>query len=1184
MDVAALNASIRKLQKVLDGMIPVMSNYETVFQGANKATEQLMKTNSSFAKSMKPAIKSIDNLSYAQSKLVDSVKDGKYFTEAGVRVNEYGQALAGVAGEKMGNFNKRTQILTNTVNKFAREGRAVPFLEGLTVYLKQGGTSLEYFAEFLSSAREELTVFGFEAAKARKFMYGFLPRGMFRIMNQFSSTMQFAGGVIRKTRDNHSGLNKELEKYKKLAADPKLVASTDPQDIEDLEKIKEIIAELEKESSPNIFKNVFKQMKKVTEFSKNPIQFNFETDKFFEGMKEVEKEATKFGKIKNFFRITPTVEDKRVMTGLKDMFKQITTRSFFKPQAIVKALVKPKQFKKEIKKALQMPTLLNVDERKEASELEKKIKIINKTLKGVQYNTPEMKDIIDNDFIKKQESLIEKAQFQLDSLKLGGVENGDEVDKYNEQIKKSSEFLTQYYLVNQRVAESEEKIAIIVNENRLRREKLQELEEIELRNGRLTNKQRMRRQKIEQRLANGLVRETNARSSLADANEEYRKSIESVLSTTKEDLDKLNKKGKENYTKQLKKSAEEYYSAFASVLPIINKTSSFGLNTSKEVSEATKEVSKFEKQLKIAHKSGDASLIADAENELADAKQRVLDVTNKSMNKIKNYTGILNSQKELLAEAKEKMDKFSLVPDDLEEGKKAFEVQAENIQKVVTAHEGYQEKLEILDKLQEKINSAKGKTGAGYGEQLAKLQQQFNAVNEEAENLKEIANQFGDAEEIIRLNENMQKYEKEISNVTEKKKELLKSNNAVAFQLEIDSINEVIKKRKEEVKSLKEKIALNEEQIKTIEELYSMGSITETERDERINPLLNQNEQAKEQIKGKESEIATKEGEKSNAKDLLKEFKQMRMESLKNLLGKHKFFRTLFKVVDFFKMMKPVLGMLIRGLAMSFVYLNLAIVAIFLIIKKAWPVVSSALEKAFGIVKTFLPFIGWMMASFSLIKEGVIDVLSAFFGDGGLESLIDGLVKIAVGLLGVAVSFGLTVLSLAIVFIGTLTMELWTKVKDWFIGTVTDIKQFAKSIAVILGIVGVIVALIAGAPIWLAAVIGLVMFKVGKWLVRKMKKMFGFDFFADGGTSQGGMAVVGEEGPELVNLPKGATVFSNKDSKAMVGGKTQNVVNNFNITVNAKDTSQSEMRRIADMIGRDISAKINRSTSSSTLR
>jgi hypothetical protein len=63
-------------------------------------------------------------------------------------------------------------------------------------------------------------------------------------------------------------------------------------------------------------------------------------------------------------------------------------------------------------------------------------------------------------------------------------------------------------------------------------------------------------------------------------------------------------------------------------------------------------------------------------------------------------------------------------------------------------------------------------------------------------------------------------------------------------------------------------------------------------------------------------------------------------------------------------------------------------------------------------------------------------------------------------------------------------------------------------------------------------------------------------------------------------LPKGSRVHSNTDSRKMTGS----TVNNFNITINARDSSKAEMRRMADEIGRMISSKINRSTSSSTLR
>lgn len=92
------------------------------------------------------------------------------------------------------------------------------------------------------------------------------------------------------------------------------------------------------------------------------------------------------------------------------------------------------------------------------------------------------------------------------------------------------------------------------------------------------------------------------------------------------------------------------------------------------------------------------------------------------------------------------------------------------------------------------------------------------------------------------------------------------------------------------------------------------------------------------------------------------------------------------------------------------------------------------------------------------------------------------------------------------------------------------------------------------------------------------KKLRDMPFFANGGVSSGGLAVVGERGPELVNLPAGARVNSNAKSKQMTGG----TVNNFNITINAKDTSDQEMRRVADKIGQMINTKINRSTARTT--
>ena len=80
-------------------------------------------------------------------------------------------------------------------------------------------------------------------------------------------------------------------------------------------------------------------------------------------------------------------------------------------------------------------------------------------------------------------------------------------------------------------------------------------------------------------------------------------------------------------------------------------------------------------------------------------------------------------------------------------------------------------------------------------------------------------------------------------------------------------------------------------------------------------------------------------------------------------------------------------------------------------------------------------------------------------------------------------------------------------------------------------------------------------------------------FMHTGGVSSGGMTVVGEKGPELVNLPAGARVHSNAESRRM-GGNTINV--NVNGRVGASD---AEIRDIAQKVAREIGIQMNRTSS-----
>tara|TARA_R100000027_G_scaffold54531_1_gene43608 strand:+ start:254 stop:2032 length:1779 start_codon:yes stop_codon:yes gene_type:complete len=115
------------------------------------------------------------------------------------------------------------------------------------------------------------------------------------------------------------------------------------------------------------------------------------------------------------------------------------------------------------------------------------------------------------------------------------------------------------------------------------------------------------------------------------------------------------------------------------------------------------------------------------------------------------------------------------------------------------------------------------------------------------------------------------------------------------------------------------------------------------------------------------------------------------------------------------------------------------------------------------------------------------------------------------------------------------------------------------------------VAAIYAMPLMIAVAVGAFIMAAVKWMADKINP------FASGGVTKEGLSLVGEKGPELVTLPKGSRVHSNSDSKKMVAS-SGSVVNNFNITVNAKDLSDAELRRVAKQLGNDIFKNINRTS------
>lgn len=95
-----------------------------------------------------------------------------------------------------------------------------------------------------------------------------------------------------------------------------------------------------------------------------------------------------------------------------------------------------------------------------------------------------------------------------------------------------------------------------------------------------------------------------------------------------------------------------------------------------------------------------------------------------------------------------------------------------------------------------------------------------------------------------------------------------------------------------------------------------------------------------------------------------------------------------------------------------------------------------------------------------------------------------------------------------------------------------------------------------------------------------IKNALDVKLFASGGVVNSPFQIVGEEGPELVKLPRGSRVFSNNQSRSMLSGSTNNITVQVSGRVGASD---SEIRDIARKVAKEINTQMNR-TSSTVVR
>ena len=189
---------------------------------------------------------------------------------------------------------------------------------------------------------------------------------------------------------------------------------------------------------------------------------------------------------------------------------------------------------------------------------------------------------------------------------------------------------------------------------------------------------------------------------------------------------------------------------------------------------------------------------------------------------------------------------------------------------------------------------------------------------------------------------------------------------------------------------------------------------------------------------------------------------------------------------------------------------------LFLFFRKTWPTLQGFLVDAFSNFK----------AAFGSILKVVVGVFSLF------KALFEGRLLDAIGIL----------------------------LKDIMLNLLKAALQIVGGLINVL--VGVVVSAIVGLGKTIKAT-----------FMGFIKKIPGF---ASGGTiGHNGLSLVGEQGPELVRLPVGSRVFSNAESKRMVGGTT-------NITVQVTGrvgASDMEIRDIAQKVSREIGLQMNRTGS-----
>ena len=212
----------------------------------------------------------------------------------------------------------------------------------------------------------------------------------------------------------------------------------------------------------------------------------------------------------------------------------------------------------------------------------------------------------------------------------------------------------------------------------------------------------------------------------------------------------------------------------------------------------------------------------------------------------------------------------------------------------------------------------------------------------------------------------------------------------------------------------------------------------------------------------------------------------------------------------------------------------------------------------------------FIMEGFTAISDRATLIYDALMKDGSIWDLIDGLLLVFEGFIRIIGGILIGVIGGLLVWLGASIIEslqnLSSRLKE---NNITGAAYWLKMSSALVGILAALAALVF---IWTGA--GIV-YIFAAAIISAITTVLGFK--SSGGPASG-LTVVGENGPELLNLPGGSHVYSNRQSKSMVGGG-----NNIHVHVNGRvGASDAEIRDIANKVAQQINVRMNRTSSTGT--